>query len=295
MHSILLYYKYTPIPDPGALKIQQKELCKKLGLKGRILISDQGINGTIGGQADNIEQYKQATQAIPELADMEWKESEGPEDTFPRLRVVVRKEIVTLGLKAQESDVELENKAAYIEPDELLDLYESGDEFCIVDARNEYESRIGKFKNALTPDIDAFREIPEFVEEHMQQYRDKPVVTYCTGGVRCEKFSAYLRERGFSDVRQLHGGVHVYAEKTGGKHFEGELYVFDGRISMPVNEVNPSVISRCHQCGVAITRYVNCAHPPCNKRLVCCEACEEHTLRSCSSDCKKLIQQPIAQ
>lgn len=193
MH-VLLYYKYTDIEDPEDLKEKQKIICERLGITGRILIAEEGINGTVGGTFEALDQYMSETMCYPGLSDIEWKISEGNDQTFPKLRVVVRPEVVTLGLKERGKDVSLKHKAHYIEPDELLRLYESGEEFTIIDARNEYEGRIGKFKDAIVPDIDNFREFPEFVAS-IEHLKNKPVVTYCTGGIRCEKHQVTLKNR----------------------------------------------------------------------------------------------------
>lgn len=288
-NKILLYYKYVDISDPEALKTQQKNLCQKLNLKGRILVSHEGINGTLAGLVADVDKYITETTKIPEFADIEWKVSFADEQVFPKLRVVVRDEIVTLGLKKRGSDVAISNKAHYIEPEELLSLYESNDEFLIIDARNAYEAEIGKFKNAVIPPIDNFREFPEYVKT-IEKYKDKEVVTYCTGGVRCEKASAYLREQGFKKVRQLHGGVHVYAEKVGGKFFEGELFVFDKRLHTSVNKVDPSVISKCMYCEVPITRYIDCVGPACDGLFICCQKCQDEHLSACSAKCEDKIK-----
>lgn len=288
-YTVLLYYKYIPLANPKQLVTRQRQLCSELNLKGRILISDEGINGTLAGVPESVQAYQAATAAIPEFADIEWKTSTAEEQVFPKLKVKYRSEIVTLGVKKTGTDVSLSNKAHYIEPEELLALYESEEDFMILDARNAYEAEVGKFKNALVPPIDAFREFPEFVRQNLQEYKKKPVVTYCTGGVRCEKASAYLREQGFEDVRQLHGGVHVYSEKTGGKHFEGELFVFDKRLHMPVNQVNPSVISHCQYCDVACTRLVDCAEHACGELFVCCESCQTARASACSPACQSKI------
>ena len=285
-HRILLYYKYVPLEQPEQIRDWQKKICKELNLKGRILVSSEGLNGTLAGLPEDVEKYKLATQEHPAFTDMEWKESDADEQVFPKLRVVAREEIVTLGLKKKAMDVSLENKAHYIEPEELLNLYEKEEEFLILDARNEYEAKIGTFKDALVPPIDTFREFPEFTKT-IEDYKDKPIVTFCTGGVRCEKASAYLREQGFKNVRQLHGGIHVYAEKTGGKYFEGELFVFDKRLQMSVNKVNPTVIARCQYCQEAVTRYVDCAERSCGVLFICCQNCETEHLGCCSESCEQ--------
>jgi UPF0176 protein len=288
--KILLYYKYVYIDDPDQLKIQQKELCLKLNLKGRILVSEEGINGTLAGEEANVNEYIQQTTAVPEFTDLEWKVSWADEQVFPKLRVVVRDEIVTLGVKKTGKDVAISNKADYIDPAELKKLYDENADFIILDARNLYESEIGKFKNALIPPIDTFREFPEFVEKNLSSYKNKDIVTYCTGGVRCEKASAYLREKGFQKVRQLHGGVHEYGEQTGGKYFEGELFVFDKRLNVPVNTVDSSTISKCLYCNVPVTRFVDCRASGCGTLFICCSACENEHKGACSNDCEKSIK-----
>lgn len=264
----------------------QREFCEARGMKGRILISQEGINGTVVGKARDIKAYMKFTEAHDEIGELEWKISETKHEIFPKLRVVVRDEIVTLGLKSKNKDVQLEHKADYIEPQELLDLYEKNEEFYIVDARNEYEARIGKFKDAIYFDIDNFRDFPQAVKK-IKDLKDKPVITYCTGGVRCEKASAYLKEKGFKNVRQLHGGIQRYGDLVGGKNFEGTMYVFDRRVHVPVNTVNPSVISECYHCGTKIARYLNCCNAKCNKQIICCQSCEDKWNGGCSLKCSK--------
>lgn len=280
--KILLYYKYVSIADPEKLKEEQRELCTRLDLKGRILISSEGLNGTVAGTPAEIDEYVTATSARPEFQDMEWKISWADEQVFPKLRIVVREEIVTLGFRKTGKDIPIEQKANYIEPEELRALYESDEDFVILDARNLYEAEVGKFKDAIIPPIDNFRDFPEFVKT-IENYKDKNVVTYCTGGVRCEKASAYLREQGFKHVRQLHGGIHEYGEKAAGKYFEGEMFVFDKRLHVPVNTANPSVISKCVYCDTHVTRYVDCAEYSCGELFICCAECEDEYHSMCQN------------
>ena len=220
--------------------------------------------------------------------DIEWKVSWSDEEVFPKLKVTQRDEIVTLGVKKTGKDVSLDNKAHYIEPEELLNLYEENEDFLILDARNVYEAEIGKFKNAVIPPIDNFREFPAFAKS-IEDYKDKEIVTYCTGGVRCEKASAYLRENGFKKVRQLHGGIHVYGEKTGGKYFDGELFVFDNRLHVAINHVNPEVITHCQYCQKKIARYVDCSETHCDSLFICCPECEELHQGACSEQCLQAL------
>lgn len=279
-YQVLLYYKYTSISDPDRLRQEQYDFCDQRDIKGRILIADEGINGTVAGDVHALQEYQEFTQSHPEIGEVEWKISSADEQVFPKLKVKVRPEIVTLGLRKADMDVHLENKAHYIEPAELLELYEKQEDFVILDARNVYEAKIGKFKNALIPPIDNFRDFPKFAQK-ISDYKDKPVVTYCTGGIRCEKASAYLREQGFQDVRQLHGGIHRYSDETGGKYFQGEMFVFDKRLNIPVNHVDPEIISECEHCGTKIARYVDCTKLPCHRLYICCEDCEDKTVGRC--------------
>ncbi len=289
-HTVLLFYKYVSISDPEDVIAWQRELCESLNLKGRILIADEGINGTVAGVTEATQKYIEQTTQDARFSDIEWKTSPADEQVFPRLSIKLRPEIVTLGQRKQGNDVALENKAHYIEPEELLKLYENDEDFIILDARNEYEARIGKFKDAVVPPIDNFREFPKFAKT-IESYKDKEVVTYCTGGIRCEKASAYLREQGFKKVRQLHGGVHVYAEKTGGKHFEGELFVFDKRLHMKVNEVNPSIISNCEHCGAKSAMYIDCPVKGCPELFISCEACQEKHQSHCTHHANVMTSQ----
>lgn len=282
METVLLYYKYTQIENPEDLREKQFELCSKLGLKGRILIAKEGINGTIGGTTEACNEYMKSTMEYSGLEDIEWKISNNTEDSFPKLRVVVRDEVVSF-----KAPVDLKNKAPYIQPKEMKELLDSNEEVVILDARNNYESKIGKFKNAIAPDIDNFREFPEFVKS-IEHLKDKPVVTYCTGGIRCEKASAYLVEQGFTNVRQLHGGIAKYGEEAGGKDFEGSMYVFDKRIHIPVNSENPQIISECIHCNVKTENYINCCNAACNKQFIVCEECNVKFEGGCSVECQKL-------
>lgn len=290
MYIVLLYYKYIKLTNPENIKLKQRKLCEKLNLKGRIIISREGINGTVAGLTRSIDPYIVQTEKIPAFSDIEWKISGSPVQVFPKLKVVVRDEIVTLGLKKKGKDLSISKKADYIEPDELLSLYENNSDFVIIDARNSYEANIGKFKNAVIAPIDNFREFPEFAKK-LEIYKEKKVVTYCTGGIRCEKASAYLKQKGFKKVRQLHGGIHEYAKKTGGKYFEGEMFVFDKRLHIPVNRVNPTIISACIYCKTPFTRYIDCSIKSCHSLFICCKTCESKNFGTCSTKCLKVLNE----
>jgi len=159
------------------------------------------------------------------------------------------------------------------------------DDVVILDVRSNYEHSMGKFKNAVTLDIENFREFPAMINE-LSKYKDKKVLTYCTGGIKCEKASALLLKEGFKDVYQLHGGIVKYGKEAGGKDFEGKCYVFDNRLSVEVNQVNPKVISVCRICGTTTTKMINCANPECNVHITQCDACGTALDGACSDACK---------
>lgn len=292
--KILLYYKYAKITSPGQVMLKQRELCQKLSLKGRIIISKEGINGTIAGKPKDVNTYILATENIRTLSGMDWKVSWTDEEVFPKLKVIVRDEIVTLGLNKIGSYPPISKKAAYIEPEELYELYEKNADFIIVDTRNLYEANIGKFKNALISPITNFRDFPNFAKK-LERYKEREVVTYCTGGIRCEKASAYLKTKGFKRVRQLHGGIHEYAQKTGGKYFEGEMFVFDKRLHVPVNKVDPTIISVCIYCQKPVTRLIDCAVSSCNSLFTCCNTCEPKYSGTCSYNCLEILENQKAE
>ena len=184
------------------------EFCNANDIKGRIYIGKEGINGTVSGTAENIGKYKSNLTSYPEFSDMWFKEDKADKHAFSKMHVRVKNEIVNSGLNG----VSLNNGGKRLKPEELKEFYENGKDFIIVDARNGYESRIGKFKGAVTPSMKNFREWIDVAEE-LKEYKDKTVVTYCTGGIRCEKASAYLVEQGFKNVFQLDGGIVNYVKQ----------------------------------------------------------------------------------
>jgi UPF0176 protein len=283
MYTVLLYYTYVRIDDPQELRDRQHALCVRLGLKGRILVAEEGLNGTVCGLSGNIAEYMKETSSDLRFSDMEFKEDLVDRQVFPRLRVAVRSEIVTLGV----ADVSAAAKAEYITPSDLNALMHSGEEYYLFDARNNYESKVGKFRDAITPDVSHFRELPEKLNDYAA-LKKKTVVTYCTGGVRCEKFSALLKKEGFEKVYQLHGGIVNYGREFPDDGWEGKLYVFDDRVTVAVNSPDKEVIvSTCLYCALKTARIINCANADCDEQYVCCESCEERNRGFCSTTCSE--------
>lgn len=292
MQKILLYYKFAPIADPEALKLWQKTLCEKLGLKGRILISGHGLNGTVGGDLDDLKAYIKATKSYTPLKGIVFKWSDGSRDDFPRLSVRVRPEIVTFGalgeLKVGEQGVI--GGGTHLSPEAVHKLVEErGDDVVFFDGRNAYEAQIGKFKNAIVPDTRTTRDFLQDLEgDKYADIKDKPVVTYCTGGVRCEVLSALMKNRGFKEVYQIDGGIVKYGEKYGNDGlWEGKLYVFDRRLVVQFSE-KAKDIGRCIHCDARTSNFVNCANQACNNLVLICEDCVGNTT-TCSAACQKLL------
>jgi UPF0176 protein len=259
------------------------EFCKSIGIRGRIYIAHEGINGTISGTIEDCKKYMDHLLADPMFKGIEFKIDEHHEHAFNRIHVRYKTEIVHSGLRDPKEIDPTKETGKHLRGDEFAKLKES-DDLIIIDVRSNYETRLGRFKNSITLDIETFREFPNKVAE-LEKYKNKKVVTVCTGGIKCEKASAYLIKQGFKDVYQLHNGIIGYAKDTGGKDFDGSLYVFDGRVSVPINNVNPTAIANCKKCGTPTFRNLNCANVECNEQFNMCETCSEEMQGACSETC----------
>jgi UPF0176 protein len=275
---VILFYKYVPIEDPAGLVESQRALCTSLGLKGRILIATEGINATLAGPREGIEQYIAALRSDARFADIQFKTSAGDENTFPKLMVKVRPEIVTLNAGVPLVP-EIENQ---LPPAEWKRLLEEDPNAVILDTRNRYEWQLGRFENAITCDIENFKDLPAYVDGLKEELKDRKVLIYCTGGIRCEKASALLKSKGIMDVHQLHGGIVTYQEQFGNEHWLGECFVFDQRLSVPVPDKLVQV-GQCAHTGRTTNRVVNCIHDPCHVLFLLAAETEEENgdLRLC--------------
>tara|TARA_R110002096_G_scaffold54517_20_gene140676 strand:- start:8890 stop:9777 length:888 start_codon:yes stop_codon:yes gene_type:complete len=286
-YQILLYYRYQPISDPESFVEEHRAFCEELELRGRILIGHEGINGTVSGKTATTERYMEALIADERTKGIEFKVDPAPDHAFKKLSVKFRSEIVTLGLDEEDVDPN-EVTGKRLSPKEWLETMETEDPI-IIDGRNDYESALGHFKGAICPDVGNFRDFPKWIQENLADAKDRKVLTYCTGGIRCEKLSGYLVKEGFQDVSQLDGGIVKYGKdpETQGKNFDGLCYVFDERIAVESNFTETrKVISRCEKCGEECARYRNCAWPDCNRQHFLCESCEETKGRYCSENCE---------
>ncbi|WP_144510567.1 rhodanese-related sulfurtransferase [Bacillus sp. FJAT-22090] len=284
-YRVLLYYKYVPIDDPVTFAQEHLAACKEIGLKGRILVSDEGINGTCSGTIEQTDAYIDMMKADERFADMVYKIDEAEGHAFKKMHVRPKREIVHLGLAEDINPNELTGK--YLSPKEFFEQMQAEDTV-VIDARNDYEFDLGHFRGAIRPDIRNFRDLPEWMLENREMFEGKKVLTYCTGGIRCEKFSGWLVREGFEDVAQLHGGIATYAKdpEVRGQLWDGQMYVFDERIAVPINQVEHVVVGKDHFSGEPCERYVNCANPDCNDKILCSEENEHKYLRSCSHECR---------
>ncbi|PWU68039.1 rhodanese-related sulfurtransferase [Gracilibacillus dipsosauri] len=284
-YQVLLYYHYVDLEDPEGYANEHLKFCKELGLKGRILIAHEGINGTVSGTVEQTNTYMETMHNDPRFKDMVFKVDEADGHAFKKMHVRPRPELVTLRLEEDINPRETTGK--YLSPQEFYEAMRD-ENTVVLDARNDYEYELGHFRGAIRPDIETFRELPKWVEENKDKLEGKKVLTYCTGGIRCEKFSGWLVKQGFEDVGQLHGGIVTYGKdpEVQGELWDGQLYVFDERISVPVNRKEHVVVGKDYFDGEPCERYVNCANPECNRQMLCSEENEHKYMRGCSHECR---------
>ena len=277
LQKIILYYGFAPVADPVTLKLWQKTLCESLGLKGRIIVSKHGINGTLGGDMSALKKYVRATKEFPGFKKIDFKWSEGTGNAFPRLRVRVRDELVAFNAP-DEIKVDIKGIVGggkHLKPAQVDQLVaERGDEVVFFDGRNAFEAKIGKFKNAIIPDVQTSHDFIRDIESgKYDNIKDKPIVTYCTGGIRCEILSAIMIDRGFKEVYQIDGGIVRYGESQGDKSlWEGSLYVFDDRLNINFTD-EAKTIGECEHCGGATSSFRNCKNLGCKDLVLLCDEC----------------------
>ncbi len=282
------FYRYVIIEDPVALRDKLYKDWFNMGVLGRVYIAKEGINAQISVPEHNIDAFISYLNDTAYFKDMPMKWAVEDDDlSFLKLKFKVRKKIVADGLEDGTFDVT--NVGKHLTADEFnTALQEEGT--IVIDMRNHYESEIGRFDNAICPDVDTFREEIEYVTDKLKGKENSKILLYCTGGVRCEKASAYLKHQGFEDVNQLYGGVIDYArqikELNIESKFKGKNFVFDERLG---ERITDDVISHCHQCGAACDTHTNCANDDCHLLFIQCEACAEKYEACCSNECKDII------
>lgn len=285
-YAVLAYYYFTPIENPALEVLRHKEFFSIRDIKGRIYISQEGINGQMSASFAAAEEYMAWLKSDSRFKDVEFKIHTHPEHCFPRATVKTRPQLVAL-----DAEVDMSKGGKHVSAEEWKQMLENKDEQTIIlDVRNDYEWEIGHFEGAELPTLEQFREFPSYAKK-LKETRDPKktkVMMYCTGGIRCEVYSALMKEEGFDEVYQLQGGIIKYGLEEGSKHWKGKLFVFDDRLSVPISEKEPGeVISSCVHCGAKSDLYFNCANMDCNELFICCLECGEKMLGCCCSACQE--------
>ena len=237
-------YKFERLDSLGMLIPEFQDKCDELELKGSVYLSPRGINFSISGTEENIEKYIKFMENDSRFLNIPLKRTYSETQPFRRMKVRLKKEIISLG----RDDIDpRELTGEYVSPQELLSMYENNEDVVVLDTRNEYETRVGLFENAVDLQLDTFRDFPKAIEQLPEEYKDKQIVMYCTGGIRCEKASAVMLKAGFTDVKQLEGGVLDYFKETGGKYWNGDCFVFDERVALDT-DLNETEYIYCYIC-----------------------------------------------
>jgi predicted sulfurtransferase len=283
--KIILFYKYVDIEDVHQVQRDQHKLCTELELKGRVILAHEGINATLGGKAESLERYKAAMSATTLFSGIDFKESPGLAADFPKLSIKIKPEIVKLGIPAQE--LKAKDGGVHLTPAQAHELLEKKPEnLLVLDCRNTYESKVGHFRGALKPEVNNFRDFPAYVDTNLEMLKDKEILMYCTGGIRCERASAYMKQKGIQNVSQILGGIHRYVEEFPDGHFRGKNYVFDDRLAITVNN---DIVANCDLCQTTCDEQTNCANTSCNKQYIACQTCLAEYVHTCSQSCKTLV------
>lgn len=281
-YFILAYYYFTKIENPKEEVLTHKAFLESKDVKARIYISEQGINGQFSGARADAEAYMAWMKSRELFSNIVFKIDEYHEHVFPRLTIKYRKQLVAI-----DKEVNMENQGEHLSPEkwkEMLDRKEA----VLLDVRNDYEWEVGHFEGAELPPCETFREFNQFADDLKEKIKDakRPVMMYCTGGIRCEVYSSLLKEKGIEPIFQLEGGVINYGKKMGNEHWKGKLFVFDDRLTVPLSEEGEApVIGKCHLCGTPCDHYYNCANMDCNKLYICCQSCLHEKKGCCKDEC----------
>lgn len=292
MYHVLLYYKFTRVADPASEVKLHTEVCRALQLKGRILMNQDGINGTVGGSPESIVLYRAYMDQHRDWRGIDFKLSESAIEPFHKLKVRFRPEIITT---EAGGDFSLCNRGQHVDRDTFHAWLERGEDMVLLDMRNEYEWEVGRFVNSVRPPMKYFRDLKNEMDFY-EKFRGQKIVMFCTGGIRCEPASAYFIAHGFDpkNIFQLEGGIVKYAEKYGDAgFFEGKCFVFDERLAVPVNtSASATVVGHCFHCQGLSDLHRNCANKWCNKLFLACDGCAAVWQNTCSAACREVAIDP---
>lgn len=287
MYLVLAYYYFLKpsefLKEPERFVKAHHQFLKDRDAKGRIYINEEGINGQMSIHEKDAESYIEWLHSHEAFKDVEFKVHISEEHAFAKMTVKYRKQLAALDVK-----VDLNKTGKHVSPREWKEMLEKQDEDTIlIDVRNDYEWKVGRFEGAILPELENFRDFGEYIEYLKNIYNAKKtkVMMYCTGGIRCELYSALMKEKGFEDIYQLQGGVIKYGLEEGVKHWKGKLFVFDDRMVVPISKEEAEVISRCDHCKAQAETYLNCANMDCNALFISCPECAKKMKGCCSEEC----------
>jgi UPF0176 protein len=282
-YLILAYYLFAPIEDPYKEVDHHHTFFLNRNTTGRIYISHQGINGQMSGSHQDAQEYMEWMKRHPLFSEVEFKIQEYHENVFPRMTIKYRKHLV-----AFDHEIDLTKRGEYLSPKRWKEMLEKKQEHVLLDVRNDYEWKLGRFAGAECPPCETFRDFATYSDSLKEKIDPKqtPVMMYCTGGIRCELYSAILKEKGFDKVYQLKGGIINYGAKVGSDHWLGKVFVFDDRLSIPISQKPTSIIGNCHHCDRENETYYNCANMDCNFLFLCCPDCLKKFAGCCKEECR---------
>jgi UPF0176 protein len=281
-YNVIAFYRFVELEDPESLVRDHKRFFEGRDIRGRIYISDEGINAQMSASREETEAYREWLLADARFAGTQFKIDPYPEHAFAKMIVKFRPQLAAMDLR-----VDTREGGEHVSPERWSEMLDHAEDYLVLDVRNDYEWDIGHFKGAERPDAQAFRDFPEYTRQLKEQHDPKKtkVMMYCTGGIRCEIYSAHMKQEGFDEVYQLDGGVINYGHQEGNKHWDGKLFVFDDRMAVPISEDPHSVIGECRFCAAPADHPYNCANMDCNKLYLCCDACLRSQQGCCSDTC----------
>ena len=282
-YYVILYYHYHEIKDLELYRDTHRAFLESRNLLGRIYVAKEGINGTVSGLKDDINAYMAYVRSDIDFKDTVFKMRQS--DMFNKLIVRVKKELVNLSLEVDVNPLKLTGR--YVKPADFFKEMKQNNTL-VIEARNDYEHEVGHFRGSIKPNIRNFRDLPKWIKENKELLEGKKILTYCTGGIRCEKLSGFLKAEGYNDVGQLKGGIITYGKDSvaQGQLWDGQCYVFDNRLNVSINQVEHIIVGRDHFDGSKCERQLNCANPVCNKQILASEANEHKHLGGCTHECR---------
>lgn len=282
-YYVLAYYLFSNIENPKQEVADHKAFFEGRDVTSRIYISEQGINGQMSAAKNDAIAYMEWMHGKAPFQKMPFKIHSHHEQVYPRTTVKYRKQLVAL-----DADVDLSKQGEHVSPQKWKEMLADENKPIVLDVRNDYEWKIGHFEGAELPECESFREFTEYADNLKSKVdpQKKTVMMYCTGGIRCELYSAVLKNKGFDKVYQLDGGVINYGLQLGNDHWKGKLFVFDDRLAIPLAEKNNTIVGKCEICNKSNDSYYNCANMDCNKLFICCKECVTAQLGCCCEGCK---------